>query len=345
MSSSLTVQLAPNEAAVAAQLARVSTKAASEFPIPESMMTLREFVESFFVPEHVAKKALSGRTHYQAILKHVCTPEEMNRVFQGETAKFKAKLTVVPDWPYLDHLKICECRPDDVQRLISAAQAKGYSSQTVKHIRNVVRSIFTHAKKKAWHTGDNPADLVSLPATIHKNVYTLTLAQARQVLSVLRYPEKEMALLAVLTDMNIAEICGVQWKHVNLTSEWSITDGERIPPGSIAIRKHVCHGRLDNLARKKRRRTVLIPEPLIPGLIALSKRGKFTGPDDFVLVSRSGGPIRERGIAVRRLKRIGRSLQMPWLTWQVLRRTHVSLSYELGTHFLTDQVAREAPCI
>jgi hypothetical protein len=50
-------------------------------PQPHSM-TIADFVEKMFVPEHVAIKGLAGRTHYRAILKHVLTPEEVQRVFK-----------------------------------------------------------------------------------------------------------------------------------------------------------------------------------------------------------------------------------------------------------------------
>jgi hypothetical protein len=66
----------------------------------------------------------------------------------------------------------------------------------------------------------------------------------------------------------------------------------------------------------------------------LSRRERFTEPDDFVFVSAAGTPIHERNIAVHRLKRIGKDLQMPWLSWRVFQRTHKNLTYGLGMQFL-----------
>ena len=297
-------------------------------------MTIADFVESKFVPEHVARKKSSGRTHYQAILKHVLTPEEVDRVFQVDAEKSKTKLTAVANWPYLGNVRLCDVQPDDVQRLISAALARGYSTQTVTHIRNVVSAIFTHAKKQQWFTGDNPASLVTPPEMARKEAYALTLAQAKEVLGVMKYPEREMTLIAILTSMNVAEICGLQWKRVNLTEAWSDSDGEPIPPRTIAVRKQWYLGELANVEKKRRRTNLPIPGPLFPILQGLSRRAKFTGPDDFVLVSRVGTPINGNGIAARRLKPIGKHLQMPWLSWHVFRRTHTALAYELGMQFL-----------
>jgi hypothetical protein len=53
-----------------------------------------------------------------------------------------------------------------------------------------------------------------------------------------------------------------------------------------------------------------------------------------VLVSQAGTPINEHNITVRRLKPIGKDLQMPWLSWHVFRRTHTTLAHELGMQSL-----------
>ena len=300
---------------------------------PQSVMTIADFVENLFLPEHIAMKKLSGRIHYKAILKHVLTPEEVDRVFQVDAEKSKTKLKAVPNWPYLGNVRLRDARPDDVQRLISAALARGYSTQTVKHIRNVVSAIFAHAKKKQWFTGENPASLVTLPGMTRKEAHWLTVAQTKELLGVMQYPEKEMALIAIRTDMNVAEICGLQWKRVNLTEAWSDTDGEPIPPRTIAVRKQWYRGELGSVNKKSHHRNLPIPEPLLPILLGLSHRAKFTGPDDFVLVSRAGTPIDEHQIAARRLKPIGKDLQMPWLSWHVFYRTHATLAYEFGLRF------------
>jgi len=142
-----------------------------------------------------------------------------------------------------------------------------------------------------------------------------------------------MTLIAILTIMNMAEICGLQWKRVNLTDAWSNTDGEPIPPRTIAVRQQWYGGEFGSVNKKSRNRNLPIPEPLIPVLLGLSQRAKFTGPEDFVLVSQAGAPINEKNIAVCRLKPIGRDLQMPWLSWHVFRRTHTTLVYEFGMRF------------
>jgi integrase len=295
--------------------------------------TVADFVEHKFVPEHVAEKGLSGRTHYQALMKHVLTPDEADRVFHIDAHKSKTRLKGVRDWPYLGHVRLSDVKPDDVQRLISAAIAHGYSTQTVKHIRSVVSAIFAHAKKTHWFTGDNPAGGTTVPEMTRKEAHSLTLPQANEVLGLLQYPEREMTLIAILTGMNATEICGLQWQRVNTGESWAFADGEPLPPRTIAVRKQWHRLGLDDLGRKSRNRSLPIPAPLLPILIDLRRRAEHGGPEDFVLVTPAGTPFDEHTIA-RRVKAIGKTLRMPWLSWHVFRRTHTTLAYDLGLQLL-----------
>jgi integrase len=298
----------------------------------QSEMTIARFVETAFVPEHVLVKRMAGRAYYRAILKHVLPPEEVDRIFHVDGENSKAKLKAIPDWPYLSDLRIQDCGPEHVERLISAALARGYSTQTVLHIRNVVSAIFSYAKKMHYYQQDNPAKKAILPDRPHRNPHLLTLNQAQEVLRAMRYPEKEMTLISMLTGMNVAEICGLQWKQVNLRGTSSNVTGESIPPIHIAVRKRWYRGELDSVGGGQVR-NLPIPDLLLPILIKLSGRGRWTGPDDFVLVSRVGTPINPINITARRLRTIGKELQMPWLTWNVLRRGHFALEAELGDQF------------
>jgi integrase len=309
---------------------------------PRSQMTIADFVENVFIPEHVSMKAASGRTHFRAILKHVLAPEEADRVFHVEAGKSTTKLKSVPNWPYLGNLRLAETRPEDIQRLIAAAMAHHYSTQTVKHIRNVVGAIFEHARKAKCFSGDNPATAVTLPGMVRKEAHALTSTQAKDLLGAMEYPEKELASILMLTRMNVAEICGLQWKCVNLSDAWSTTEGEKIPPRTIAVRKHFYRGELVSVPKSSRMRFLSIPEPLLPILRALSQRSRYTGPDDFVLVSAVGTPINEKDIAMRHLKPIGQKMQMPWLSWRVFSRTHTTLAYQLGTRSLDLALAGHA---
>jgi len=298
-----------------------------------SDVTIADFVEKSFVPEHVAIKGLAGRTHYRAILKHVLTPEEVQRVFNLDVERSRTRLKAIPEWPYLSALELSHTLPKHIEELMLAAQTRGYSMQTVTHIRNVVSAIFSHAKKANYFVGPNPASQVAVPGISRKEAHMLSLQQLGAVLELMRYPEKEMTLLAIATGMNVAEICGLQWKHVNLSAFDQEVNGERLPSRTIAVRKQWYRGEL-NSVKIGRTRNVPIPELIFPVLTGLSQRGRFNRVEDFVLVSEAGTPVNETNIASRRLKGVGQELGMPWLSWHVFRRTRKDYLFRFGPHFV-----------
>ena len=158
--------------------------------------------------------------------------------------------------------------------------------------------------------------------------HALTFEQTVGVLQAMRYPEFEMTLIAILTGMNIAEICGLQWKYVNLTDHEVSRDGERISPNTIAIKRQWYRGEL-NTVPEGREKKIPIPDVLRRCLVRLGQ-ARLCGWNDFVLISRAGKPINQINVSARRLKAIGERLEIPWLSWQVFRRTRLCLVQEFG---------------
>ena len=295
--------------------------------------TLEEFVRWVFVPEHVATKQLAGRTHYRAILKHVIHPRDVDRIFDGAGVSSRSRLKGEPGWPYIGSMQLRDIRPRHVQDLIAAAMAHGYSTQTVTHIRRAISAVFACAGKRGLCPGENPGAVATCPAIARGEAHVLTLDQTRAALQAMRYPEKEMTLIALLTGMNLAEVCGLQWKFVNMTSSPRIVDDAPVAPLTISVRKTCRRGQFVNWTQRNHNAREVITDPLLAILGALSRREQFTGPDDFVLVSRTGKPLNERYIAVSRLKVIGDEIGAPWLSWQVLRRTRADLLLQFGVEY------------
>jgi integrase len=303
-----------------------------------SSMTLGEFVEKKFVPDYVASKGFAGRMHYQSMLKHVLRPEEVDRVFRVEAMRPKVRLRSVDDWPYLGHVPLRDMRSEFVQHLTTAALSSGYSKQTVTHIRNVVSTIFSYAQTEMYFSGENPASAVKLPKASRPSPPPLSQGDVIRLLGFMRYPEKEMTLFAVLTGMTVAEICGLQWKRVNLTdTEILNPDGEAIPPRSLFVRQEWIRGQLGTVS-KRRVGNLSIPKPLLPILSRLSRNPKFTGMNDFVLTSRSGSPVNQTNILTRRLKPIGLEMSIPGLSWHMVRRIHKELTTEYGAQFQNQMI-------
>lgn len=302
---------------------------------------LADFVEHRFIPEHVAIKSPTGRSYFRTILNHVLAPERVARSFALAPGKPNNKLESIPGWPYLDSRRLCEIDAEMIQQLTSTALKHGYSTQTATHIRNVIRAIFSHAKRTGCYAGTNPASLVTVPKMIRRQPHTLSLAQLKQVLDVMRYPEEEITLFELLTEMSLAEICGLQWKHLNLSNVGKLLESEFVPPKTIAVRKQSCRGRFGDVT-DARRRLVHIPDLLCSSLRDLKSSLRVAAPDDFVLASRNGTPINAENIVARRLKSIGGSLGMPGLSWWVFHRTGINLRSEWGRR-LPEELERILP--
>ena len=296
-----------------------------------SSMSLAEFVQHKFIPEYVAIRKYAGRTHFRAILKYVLTPEQVTRAFALNSESTSLRLKSIEGWPYMDSLWLCDITVERIQNLISTLLQSGYSVQTATHVRNVIRAIFSHAIVAYGYRGTNPALLVNLPAMARKVGHSLTLNELKQIMKIMRYPEKGIALLGLLTEMSVAEICGLQWKCVNMSNVNCSFDEEWIPSKTIAVRTQWYRGEF-GLVRGKRKRLISISDLLCSILSELRSRDHFTGPQDFVMASQSGTPLYPENIARRRLKSIGKEFEMPWLSWNVFHRTHIALGAEFGRH-------------
>ena len=271
---------------------------------PSSLMVVNDFVEKHFIPDVAFTLKHAGRLHYNSMLKHV--------------------------QPAIGNMRLREVTLDDVQKLAKAKLEAGYSTQTVKHIRNTVSAIFKHAKRKGLYSAENPAQGVRMPEMVLVRArHALGFDHAKEVLSILSDSVRTMALLSMTTSMNVAEMCGLRWKRVNLSDQWIIADGEPIPPKSVAVRENFYKGVFGSVKAKKRNRNVPMPIAVAEALLKLKAVTRFGNAEDVVFSSRNGTPVDEHNIAARELKRVGKHMGVQ-LTWHTFRRTFATLSNEIG---------------
>jgi hypothetical protein len=294
-------------------------------------MSLAEFVRERFIPEFVENQGPAGRAHFREILRYILLCKRGSQALADTSERKGIKRNEIASWPYMDTLRLCDIKEETVQHIMSTALESGYSLQTATHIRNVVRAIYSHAIRTCSYTGSNPAAVVSLPAVFHVSEHVLTLAQLKEVMALMRFPESVIALFALLTEMSMGEISGLQWQYVNLSSDAQPVGDDWIPAKTIAVRYQWYRGEL-RLVTRNRRRFVSVPGLLCSILCDLRRRGHFTMPQDFVIASQTGSPVYSGNIAKRRLKSIGQSCDIPWLSWHVFSRTRFRLKSEHGRH-------------
>lgn len=287
----------------------------------DARMSFALFVETKFVPEHVQYKTPAGQTHYQAMLKHLITPEAVSAIFKSEKGAH-ARLSALPGWPYLDELRLCDLRPEHIRRVVAAADDAGYSPQTVKHIKNVCFAIVAHAQKEGCFNGPNPASLVKLPRVTRSTSPPLSSQQLKSILEALEYPHREAALFALTTGMNLPDICDLRWKNVNLEEFASLADGHPLPGRSLLVKGWWNRAGLGDSRACGKNKILEIREPLLSALRGLRENKPLADPDDLVLASRMGDRLIPASFWVSEMKRVAKVAGISKLTWQDLRRTH-----------------------
>jgi len=315
--------------------------------VPGSLMLVRDFVERRFKVEYVVPLKRGGQDHYEVELKHVVAAlgeMPLRDVKHQHVQRMCLDLLKRTYTVGKDRVRKIKDRVTGEVKLASEIRARQvrYSVQTALHVKNATSALFKYAKTVNMYAGENPAANVRLPEMTRKQKHALTVEQMKLLLEALPSPAREMAHLAVLTSMNIAEICGLQWKAINLTDSWPLLDGEVIPPKSILIRLQWSTrkggGAYHTVKARGRGRYLPMDGAIEKLLRSVASRDKFTGPDDPVFASSTGRPVDAHNLLNRVLKPIGRKLGMPWLAWHAFRHTHASWVRQEGAS-PSDQMA------
>jgi hypothetical protein len=234
-------------------------------------------------------------------------------------------MTAVPDWPYLDALRLCDLTADHVRRLIHAADLAGYSSQTIKHIKNVVFAIVSHAQSEGCFHGPNPASLVKLPKIVHRNSQSLTFQETKAILELLSQPARTVAIFTITTGMAVKEVCDLQWKYVNIGKSDRYVEGEIIPALSLRAGAPWNTMALGDSRSARKNRILEIKEPLLSALHDLSWPNPQCTANQRFVISNEKETVPVSRSCTSELKSVGRALGIPWLNWQVLRRFRTSI--------------------
>ena len=163
--------------------------------------------------------------------------------------------------------------------------------------------------------------------------HALSFDQLAKLLEILPQAVRLMVFLAALTSMNIAEICGLKWKRVNLTCAPIIMDAELLAPLMAAVREQWYKGEWSSVKAKSRRRSVHLPRWVVTALAELREREHWVGPVDPVFAGTSGKPVCENAIVQRNLKPAGARLDMPWLIKLTRSAAHVGDAGGRGEDF------------
>jgi integrase len=257
--------------------------------VPYSTLSLREFVEQFFVPLAFPILKLSTRKRYRSTLDLHLLP-----AFGGN--------------------RLCDIRTVEVQRFVLQKIDNGLGWETCNHLRNLLSKIFANAKKWGHFAGENPASGVELPEKRPaREKRVLMPEQVARLLAILREPVRTMVLIAVLTGLRIGEILALRWQDADLDR------------GELRVAQAVYRGCVGSPKTKGSKRTLPLPEAAALALKNLARRSLSGVPENLVFASRKGTVLSDTNLLLRDLKPAGKQIGAPWVSWHTFRRTHATL--------------------
>src|SRR5579862_717072 len=211
-----------------------------------------------------------------------------------------------------------------VQRYVSGLADSKLSQESKDKVRDVLSSILGSAVSYGLLV-KNPVEGVRLPVpkSGRRTKPYLTQQQFSVLVELIAEPYATMLYRAAYTGLRPSEVIALRRRNVH---EDSITIDQRFCRGDWGAPKSAASN-----ATVPVNRAVIERILRLDGLTAEVKAGnavrripvvRSKGPDDLVFQSpQTGGPMQDNNILVRYLKPAARKLGMPWVNWQVLRRS------------------------
>ena len=264
-----------------------------------SATKFEDYVESVYKPVTLPTLAKTTRDRYVSVFKNYLQP-----AFGELCLRDITQLTV--------------------QRYVSGLADSKLSQESKDKVRDVLSSILGSAVRYGLLV-KNPAEGVRLPVAKsgRRTKPYLTQQQFSVLVDLIAEPYAPMLYTAAFTGLRPSEVIALRRRNVH---EDSITIDQRFCRGDWGAPKSAASN-----ATVPVNRTVIERIWRLDGLTAEVKAGnavrripvvRSKGPDDLVFQSpQTGGPMQDNNILVRHLKPAARKLGMPWVNWQVLRRS------------------------
>jgi integrase len=209
------------------------------------------------------------------------------------------------------------------------------SKDRVLQMRAYIRDIFAEAVDQDFLVKD-PARKLKVPAQLRAtDTTTLTWDQLRLALSKLNLRDRILLELDMTNALRPSELFAFRWRRFDYEAS------------TLTVAETVYKGKIRDWGKTKKSLTVIhIPRQLADDLQAwrlecetkareaFSKRKRTSpelSPDDFMFENEDGGFLDTDNYRKRVLHKLARELQLPKLTFQVIRRTIATLAQKKGT--------------
>src|SRR5712691_1744432 len=198
--------------------------------------------------------------------------------------------------------------------------AKTSSKDRVLQIRAYLRDIFAEAVDQDFLVKD-PARKVTVPTQLRDtDRTTLTWSQLRGALSKLNLRDRILLELDMTTARRHGELFALRWQcfsHAECTMRLieTVYKGKIRPWGKTRRSLGVVH----------------IPKELADDLLLWKQQSSDSSPEAFIFPNKRGGFMDGNNYRKRVLHKLADDLELPKLTFQVIRRTIATLAQKKGT--------------
>lgn len=291
---------------------------------PESTATLTQFWNAKFEKLYLPRLKPTGRTHYVTVWNSHIKP------FLGSQRLRDIGYETLQELIEQERVRV---HPESNRKPKSGEKVrtvKGYSPQTLLHVKNVLSAMFRFAKKLRWYGGELPTEGVEVGEITHQKRRPLNPEQFVALVNGLKTPHRQFVFFLGLTGLRVGEASGLRWDHVNLTDEPVNVEDIALPARSMCVSWNWVGGRYGTLKKSSSVRIVPLPTALVEMLTAWKAETKFSAPEHPVFPSRKGTPLDHHNVASRVLKPLARKLGMPWVSWHCFRHTANTVAGTVG---------------
>jgi integrase len=194
------------------------------------------------------------------------------------------------------------------------------SKDRVLQIRAYLRDIFAEAVDQDFLSKD-PARKVKVPAQLREtDTTTLTWDQLRLALMELSLRDRILLELDMTNALRPSELLAFRWKCFEFDAS------------TLKIMETVYKGKIRPWGKTRKSLTVIhIPLNLADDFQQWREQCPDPSPDAFMFANQTGGFLDTDNFRKRVLHKLARDLELPKLTFQVIRRTIATLAQKKGT--------------
>jgi len=291
-----------------------------------SATSFENYVADVYNTTEMPLMASSTQDRYRGIIANYLIPD-----FGGLCLRDLTPLTLQK---YISGFQI-QGREDPKAEPELSGTKKRLSRESVDKIRDVLSGILGSAVKYGYLV-TNPAAGLQVPPDKRgkrRNKPFVRPEQFTALVELISEPYATMVYVAVYTGLRVSELIGLRWGDIH---DHSITIDERYCRGDWGEPKSAASNttipvNAKVIERIQRLRTLTVEV----------KAGRATrryqvvrsdAADALVFQSVKGGrPMRDNNILVRHIKPAGIKIGIPWVNWQVLRRSYATWLRMVGT--------------